>query len=392
MSRLLLGNMLLKRSVFFRLLLLCLMSGAVFLSPAVAEEDAGLSGVVKPRVYKLSPMQVSESPKLFQYNLPTRYSMPFALAVDANNKIWITLMAAHILAVLDPATNELKEYRIPSTEGIPTIEWEYDPRNRVMPKETFTNYTIGNPSNVTLDDSGNIWFVMLLGNSVVKFDPVKEEFTEFMIPEKNSQPYDLAVDSKGKVWFVNKNTASIGYLDPEKKTMGALGLPKGTNMMGIAIDKDDKIWIGDVTSNSIGRYDQETGKFRSFPINTRTAQPGKMKFDKNGLLWFCALHAQQLGVVFTDKGVIAMTDLPGYNMVPQSIAPADDGKIWFVDSMTNKYGYFHSEEVRWEIFDITRANAQPMDMIVDNNGDIWFTQSDREANSIVKIVNSSVTK
>jgi len=390
MSQHLPGKKLFGRSLLSWLLLFCVVLSGLFASSALAEGENGVTGVVKPKVYTLAPRQVSDSPKLIEYGLPTKYSMPFALAVAKDNKIWITLMSAHTLALLDPVTNELKEYRIPSTEGIPTIGWKYDPKNRVIPDETFTNYSIGNPASVIVDKTGDVWFVMQLGNSVVRFNPEKEEFTEFIVPVKNAQPYDLVADSKGKIWFINKNAGSIGYLDPARQKMGALKLPRGTNMMGITVDKNDKIWVGDVTSNTIGRYDPETKKIRKFPINIPMAQPGQMKFGPNGILWFCALRSQQLGSMFTDRGIIAMTDLPGYNTVPQALAPAKDGKIWFVDSMTNKYGYFDSLKVRWEMFDIKRANAQPMDIVVDNNDDIWFTQSDRDANSIVKIVNSTV--
>jgi len=160
--------------------------------------------------------------------------------------------------------------------------------------------------------------------------------------------------------------------------------------MGITSDKEGNIWFGDVTHNYIGRYNPKEKKLRRFFINTPSAQPGKMRFNKNGWIWFCQLRTKQLGVFMPDPGIFSTADMPGYNAVPQSVVPADDGMIWFVDSMMNRVGYFDSQKLKWGVFNIPTANSQPMDIILDSKGDIWFTQSDRHANKIARLRRSTV--
>ena len=85
---------------------------------------------------------------------------------------------------------------------------------------------------------------MQLGNSIVRFDPTKEEFTEFLLSTKNAQPYDLAADSKGVIWYIGKNSGKLGYFDIENQKTAEYDIGATAHMMGIAIDKNDKIWFG----------------------------------------------------------------------------------------------------------------------------------------------------
>ena len=380
--------------VFFPLAAFLLLFSLMMAGSGVwAAEDTGArSGVVEPKVTVVRPMVRGESPQLEEFEIPTKYSSPFGLAIDSKGRVWFTEMAGNSLGVLDPSTGELKEYRIPSTVGLPEIEWEYDPKKRDTPEKAINVYSVGGPGNVVVDKDGYVWFVMQLGNSVVRFDPGKEEFTEFLIPTANSLPYDLAADSRGRIWFVEKNAGKIGYLDPSAEKVAEIDIGQGANIMGIAIDSSDKVWIGEVNANIIGRYDPETRKFRKFTINVPRSQPGSMRFDKDGRLWICHLQSQQIGVLMPDPGIHSVVPLPGYNTVPQGLAPDEDGRIWVVDSMTNKVGFFDSISLRWKLFNIPTANAQAMNVAVDSRGDVWFTESDRHANKIARLVVSTIPK
>ena len=397
---------------------------ALTLAPAAAMATAK-SGVVKPVVTILRPSLTGQIPGMAQdahddmhaghgpgggggmgsgapliedFNLPVKYSTPYAITTDGNGIIWFTEMTNHSVARLDPATGELKEYRLPSTVGLPDPEWDYDPKSKLTTPQSYDVYTVGNPGALTVDKNGLVWFVTLLGNSIVRFDPVKEEFTEYLLPTDNAQPYDISADSKGSVWFVEKNNGKIGYLDTEKEKIIEISLGSSANTMGIVVDNNDIPWIGEVTENYIGRFDPESRKIKFFPINVSNSQPGQMRFDNAGNLWVCMLHSQQLGVLLFEKedklragkGIYSVAPLPGYNAVPQALALDSEGRIWIVDSMTNQIGYFDSINLGWKLFEIPTANSQPMGVTVDKAGDIWFTQSDRHANKISRLKVSTI--
>jgi len=312
------------------------------------------------------------------------------LAIDSQDRIWFTEMLGNSLAVFDPSTNQLKEYRVPSTKGLPETDWKYDPQKKVTPEEAINVYSVGNPGNVIVTKKDIVWFVMQLGNSVVRFDPVKEEFTEYLIQTENALPYDLVEDSKGNIWFIEKNASKFAYLDMEKKKVVEIALEQGANLMGITVDKADNIWLADAMNNTIGRYDPKTRIIKKYPINVHNAQPGIIKFDKEGRLWICQGRTKQIGVLMPEIGIFSVADMPGYNAVPQSLVPADDEKIWFVDIMMNRVGFFDTISLKWTIFPIPTVNAQPMAIGIDSKGNIWFTQSGLKANKIAKLVRATV--
>ncbi len=366
----------------------------IFTGGVSAQEQDRASGIVEPKVSVIMPKVASQNPKMLDFNLPTGNSVPTGIAVDSKDRIWISLIMAHSIGVLNPETNQYKEYRIPSTVGLPGTDWDYDPMNRETPETSaaWTNYTVGAPASLIVDKNDVIWFVMQMGNSVARFDPVKEEFTEFMIPTKNSLPYDLAADSRGRIWFVEKNMGTIGWLDVEKEKMFEVKLPEGSSITGIAVDSNDKVWISETYGNYIGRYDPDTKKFKKFPITTELAQPGQLRFDSQGRLWVGLTTAKQIGVLMMDseKGIFAVQDMPGYNAVARGLAIGKDGLIWVVDNNMNRVGYFNPEKIEWNIFSIPHARSQPMNIAVDSKGDLWFTQGNRTANRITKIVRSTV--
>ncbi len=381
-------------SSFFQLLAFTATALFIFLpSLALAQQaggEAADSGVVAPKVTTMQKYTVSQSPVIEEFILPRKYSYPVAVVVDSKNRIWFTEASANMLGVLDPKTLELKEYRIPSTKDFKDIEWDYDPRKGEPPEELAQNFTVGQPGYMAIAPDGALWFVLQYGNSIVRFEPDKEKFTELIVPTVNSRPYDIAVDSKGDVWFVEKNAGKIGYLNVAEKRITEYSLGPSANPMGIAIDDKDNIWIGDVSGNYIGRFDPQKKTLKHFPITVHLAQPGQMRFDKNGLLWFCQVHVKQLGVLLPGMPNPSVAEMPGFNAAPQALVTADDDLIWFVDSMMNRIGYFDSANMDWNIFEIPTPNAQPMGMVIDANGDIWFTQSGRKANSIARLVRSTV--
>jgi len=359
---------------------------------AFAGDGGSISGVVKPKISKLSPVTVATAPDIIEYTLPEKYSIPFGLAIDSKDRIWFTEMAEHSIAVFDQVTNELKEYRIPSTVGLPEVDWEYNPKNRSMPEETVTNFSVGSPGNIIVDKKGIVWCVAQLGNSILRFDPVKEEFTEIILQTPDSRPYDLVSDSKGRIWFVQKNSGSLGRLDFEKQSLVEISLGAGANPMAITVDDKDNIWFNDVAYNYIGRYNPEKKSIRRFQINVPNSQPGDMKFMKDGTLIFSQVSKKQLGVLMPDPGVFSVINIPGFNAVPQGILPTNDSRVWMVDSMMNRVGYFNMDKLTWSIFSLPTPNAQPMVMEADSRGNIWFTESGRDANRIAVLLPSTLPK
>jgi len=86
--------------------------------------------------------------KLQEWNLPTKWSMPYQAKVDRNGDVWAGGMAADRIARINSRTGEITEYPLPANTNI---------------------------RNLYVDDSTtpiSIWFGNNHGAAIVKLEPL----------------------------------------------------------------------------------------------------------------------------------------------------------------------------------------------------------------------------
>ena len=111
-----------------------------------------------------------------EYQIPTPYSQPYGIAVDAQGVVWFSGQAANKIGRLDPSSGTFKEYVIPSAKGVSTDnKWIYSPTERTPP-QTPSGSSAGSPLNMVVDSQGVLWFTEQLGNKIGRFDPATESF------------------------------------------------------------------------------------------------------------------------------------------------------------------------------------------------------------------------
>ncbi|MDZ4384656.1 MAG: hypothetical protein U0940_04135, partial [Nitrospirota bacterium] len=121
-----------------------------------------------------------------EYPLPTPYSQPYGIAVDAQGVVWFSGQLANKIGRLDPSSGAIKEYEIPSAKGATTDnKWVYSPSERTPPSSP-SGSSAGSPLNMAVDSQGVLWFTEQLGNKIGMFDPATESFKEYAIPSANS--------------------------------------------------------------------------------------------------------------------------------------------------------------------------------------------------------------
>jgi len=82
--------------------------------------------------------------EITEYQMPTQYSAPYALAVDKNGVVWINTMNHDVITKFDPTTEQFTEYSLPTrgteirhvqldnTTEIPTVWAPYNRTNKVV--------------------------------------------------------------------------------------------------------------------------------------------------------------------------------------------------------------------------------------------------------------------
>ena len=107
------------------------------------------------------------------------------------------------------------------------------------------SYPMANPARrPAIDSDGKVWAAHYFGNAISRIDPVTGTVTEFELPLKDGNPYD--------VWP----------------------------------DADDNLWVENGIYNSLVRFDQVTGEFTYFPFPELRAHTPKLDRDRDGTLWF----------------------------------------------------------------------------------------------------------
>lgn len=102
----------------------------------------------------------------------------YAMAADASGHIWFTEMQPAILGSVDVATGKVTEMAVPELLGDPSILY----------------------SLVTTPD-GSVWFASAGANALVRYQPAKDLFTFYQLPDSQSIPFGLALDHDGGIWI-----------------------------------------------------------------------------------------------------------------------------------------------------------------------------------------------
>jgi len=150
--------------------------------------------------------------------------------------------------------------------------------NYLLPRDLKT------PNGITIDNNGNIWLAGSSSSLFFKFNPIHENFTQYVTsnPHKStygnytgeikspvSRPYWIDTDSSGKLVFNEQGSNRIGVFDPNNESLVEYSIPSKNPHWGDCGDiqncgiaqifdfviKGDKIWFTEWAENNIGVVD-----------------------------------------------------------------------------------------------------------------------------------------
>ena len=198
-----------------------------------------------------------------RYRLPTPGGGAHTLRADSRGGIWYSnFSAASKIGRLDLATREVRE-------------WE--------PVDGFSSY------GITVDRQDRVWAVQI-GSAATRSPAVlmyNQETGDWTSYPTTNPTRRLDVDSRGKVWSVQYFGNRISMIDPTTDTVTEYDLPlKYGNPYEIIADLDDNLWIENASYNSLVKFDQQTEEFTYFPFPQIAAHTPKIEVDAQGTLWF----------------------------------------------------------------------------------------------------------
>jgi virginiamycin B lyase len=321
-----------------------------------------------------------------EFNVPTPYSAPLAIAVDKQGIVWFTESNVSQLGRFDPTNRTFKEYPVPGIGdmwGITTDQngmlWltQYSGKGSVNPgglivsggqgrllrfdPSTAQFSTVNIPTNssfpmrVTADHENRIWFTELLGNKIGMYDSTSNSLKEYPVPTNVSGPADLTFDQYGTLWFTETYNQSVAKFFPGNQSFVEYHLSTRdpskilSSPVGIGVSASGGVWLTDHGGNWIAQFDPASNNVTRYPTHTPpsdvypTSIPNGLAIDNVGRVWFAEHGGNSIGYYEPANRTMVEFPIPtGPISTALWLSLAPDGDVWFTEWSGNKIGVVHA--------------------------------------------------
>jgi virginiamycin B lyase len=273
-----------------------------------------------------------------QWDMPRRDTVSHDSDVDSKGIFWYTDESRQFVGKLDPKTNTITEYPLPSVrpdslsgardvvidkddnpwfpvrvDGGASLVSKFDAKTQ---KLTMVDGAFG--QFVGLGGDGNIWtgtnIFYRVNTQTMKVDATYDWRKSPNLPAtKRISCYQIAADSKGNPWC----TGYVGsyIITADGKTGEAKFWPTPTpdamprrNRM----DAQDRYWFAEYTADKVGMFDTRTEKFQEWPLPIKYTTPYSSSIpDKNGRVYVSSNMTERVSRVDTKTGEVVEYPMPG---------------------------------------------------------------------------------
>ena len=242
------------------------------------------------------------------------------IEIFENGKLYGVDMSLDQMIEVHPDTNQIQVWDFPESD-LPLGGYF---SGAYRPLGSFDAYH--GPHSIQTDRKGLLWTTNSLACELMSFNPEKEEFKLYPLPE-GYYPHTLRINERGQIWFTMALSNQVAMFDPATGKYTFIDLPThsftqwltnnflgsllwisslfpaqnlqvslsphkitgaGHKMFalpyGIDFDpRDGSIWYGKLYSGHIGRIDPKTHEVEEF--KSPLPGPRRMRFSKDGALW-----------------------------------------------------------------------------------------------------------
>lgn len=259
--------------------------------------------------------------------LPGEKSRANAIAVDAQDRIWLG--------------------DTPNTQLV-----EYDPKTK-----TFATYPLPKPpvgstniNTIRFYPDGSVWGTEITADQVVHLVPATKKVTVYPLkPGSESQPYGMAIDENKMVWFPEHQGNKVGKIDPETGELSEFVVEtKNARLRRMAADSNSNLWFGEFGGvGKLAMIDHRTGKITEYPTPTKYSGAYSVAVDKiHNLIWFNEMMADKIASFNPQTKTFVEYPLPTNNSSIRRIEldPSRPNRIWFSGYGANNAGFLDVRE------------------------------------------------
>ncbi len=198
-----------------------------------------------------------------------RNGRTYGVSVDSRGNGWWLQMAIDKVGVGNARTGEVMEIAMN-----PVSKWDdlLTDKDRKLFSEIGSDWNSATvwsqgPRRLGAErDSNNVWVANWWGNNLAKIDIRTHEVTYYDYPNQKAFPgiYDTTIDKNGMVWMNMMNADTVARFDPKTEQWTEFRLPSlGAETRFIAVDnyKDEvEVWVPSYRLNTIIRIQFRTGE------------------------------------------------------------------------------------------------------------------------------------
>jgi len=224
--------------------------------------DSGLNAILR-----VDP----ETEVVTRYPLPSQASGANlnTAAFDRNGKLWFTGQAGWY-GRLDPASEVIDVWEAPRGRG---------------------------PYGITATPAGDIYYASLAGSYLGQVDIEDGSVTVLEAPTAAAGVRRAWSDSAGRIWVSEWDAGQVGVYDPSGGSWREWPLPgESPQAYAVYVDELDAVWLTEFTADAILRFDPLTETFRSFAAQSLPSAVRQL-LGRPGELWGAESAADRLIVV-----------------------------------------------------------------------------------------------
>ncbi|MGE0704735.1 MAG: cytochrome C [Vicinamibacterales bacterium] len=272
--------------------------------------------------------------------------------------IWWAGMYASLLGQLNPATGEMREYKLVETarphsmvadtggyiwytgNGNATIG-RLDPRTGEVTTFEMPDPAARDPHTLNFDQTGRLWFTLQNSNMLGRLIPSTGEIRLITMPTEDARPYGIQIDSKGVPWVAYNGANKLARIDPETMAVRefATATPE-THIRRLALASDDTIYYVDSGRGYLGRFDPRTETFKEWPSPSGPESHPYAIAVVNDVVWYNESNQRPDALVRFDPRTETFQSwaIPSGVGIIRNMRPTPDGNLVIHQSSSNRVG------------------------------------------------------
>jgi virginiamycin B lyase len=288
---------------------------------------------------------------------PTLGQRPRDPLQTPDGTIWWAGMYASLIGRLNPATGEMREYKL-ATDARPhsIIDdqagniWytgngngtvgRLDPRTGDIKVYAMPDAAARDPHTPVFDRNGTLWFTLQGANMVGRLVPSTGEIKLITMPTANARPYGIIVNSQGVPWVCYNGSNKLASIDPNTLAVREYATPTAdSRIRRLDVLRDDTIFYGD-SRGYLGRFDPRTGAFKEWPSPSGADSSPYALVVVNDIVWYNESGTRPDALVRFDPKTEKFQSwaVPSGVGIMRHIRATPDGNIVIHQSSSNRVG------------------------------------------------------